>query len=94
LPTPHQQCSDLPFTDFTASFFAKVVPDEDTQILNYGADNFLGSSKAFASKSPATSLTLSTCTSLSAYGYTNVFELSPLLNVATTKILFEGIKVR
>ena len=36
---------------------------------------------------------LSTYTSLRAYGYTNIFELGPLLNVRSTAIPFEGSEV-
>lgn len=81
---------NLPFTDFTEQSLAAVIPRKDTKILIYCNNNFEGSPTAFATKAPAASLNLSTYTSLKAYGYSNVFELGPLLNVATTKIPFEG----
>jgi len=43
---------------------------------------------------PAASLNLSTYTSLKAYGYNNIYELGPLLNISTTKIPFEGTEVK
>ncbi len=84
---------NLPFTDFTAESLAAVIPRKDTQILIYCNNNFEGSPTAFATKAPAASLNLSTYTSLKAYGYNNVFELGPLLNVATTQIPFAGQSV-
>jgi hypothetical protein len=84
---------NLPFTEFTEESLAAVIPSKDTKILIYCNNNFEGSPTAFASKAPAASLNLSTYTSLKAYGYNNVFELGPLLDVATTRIPFEGKEV-
>jgi hypothetical protein len=81
---------NLPFTEFTEQSLAAVIPHKDTKILIYCNNNFAGSPTAFASKAPAASLNLSTYTSLKAYGYSNIFELGPLLDVSTTKIPFEG----
>ena len=80
----------LPFTEFTDASLARVLPGKGSKILIYCNNNFLGEPMAFASKKPAASLNLSTYTSLKAYGYTNVFELGPLLDVSRTKIPFEG----
>ena len=85
---------NLPFTDFTAETLAQVIPRKDAKVMIYCNNNFSGSPTAFATKTPAASLNLSTYTSLVAYGYTNIYELGPLLNVATTKIPFEGVEVR
>lgn len=84
---------NLPFTEFTEQSLAAVIPRKDTKILIYCNNNFEGSPTAFAAKAPAASLNLSTYTSLKAYGYSNIFELGPLLDVATTKIPFEGRNV-
>jgi 3-mercaptopyruvate sulfurtransferase SseA len=84
----------LPFTDFTADSLAKVIPTKGTKILIYCNNNFLGSQVSFASKAAPASLNLSTYTSLRAYGYTNIFELGPLLNVRTTVIPFEGTELK
>jgi hypothetical protein len=83
----------LPFTDFTAASLSSVAPSKDTPILIYCNNNFLNSPVAFASKAPAASLNLATYTSLKAYGYENVYELGPLLDVKTTRIPFEGTSV-
>ncbi|MDX2240280.1 MAG: rhodanese-like domain-containing protein [Leptolyngbyaceae cyanobacterium bins.302] len=84
---------NLPFTEFTEQSLAAVIPHKNTKILIYCNNNFAGSPTAFASKAPAASLNLSTYMSLKAYGYNNVFELGPLLDVSTTQIPFEGREV-
>ena len=84
----------LPFTEFTADTLAKVISAKDTKILIYCNNNFEGSPVAFAAKSASASLNLSTYTSLRSYGYTNVFELGPLLNIRTTAIPFVGTEVK
>jgi hypothetical protein len=84
----------LPFTDFTAGTLAKVIPAKGTKILIYCNNNFEGSPVSFASKAPSASLNISTYTSLRSYGYTNIFELRPLLNVRTTAIPFEGTELK
>jgi len=85
---------NLPFTDFTADTLAQVIPSKATKILIYCNNNFEGSAAAFPSKAPAASLNLSTYTSLRAYGYTNIFELGPLLDVHETSIPFDGTEVK
>jgi phage shock protein E len=84
---------NLPFTDFTAQTLARVIPTKATRVLIYCNNNFEGSDTAFPAKAPAASLNLSTYTSLRAYGYTNIFELGPFLNVSSTPIPFEGSEV-
>jgi len=84
----------LPFTDFTATSLAGVLPSKDVKILIYCNNNFLGSPSAFPSKNESASLNLSTYTSLKAYGYNNIYELGPLLDVNKTKIPFEGSEVK
>jgi len=85
---------NLPFTDFTAASLAGILPAKDVKILIYCNNNFLGSPVAFASKIAPASLNLSTYTSLKAYGYDHIYELGPLLDVAKTKIPFEGSEVK
>ena len=85
---------NLPFTDFTAASLSGVLPDRNVKVLIYCNNNFLGSPVAFASKLPTASLNLSTYTSLKSYGYDQIFELGPLLQVGTTKIPFAGSEVQ
>jgi len=85
---------NLPFTDFTATSLAGVLPGKDVKVLIYCNNNFTGSPSAFPTKAFTASLNLSTYTSLKAYGYDNIYELGPLLDVAKTKIPFEGSEVK
>ena len=77
---------NLSFPDFTADRLAQVVPAKSTRILIYCNNNFQNDPKAFALKVPPASLNLSTYTTLYMYGYRNVWELGPLLDVRTTRI--------
>jgi len=63
-----------------------VLPDRNARILIYCNNNFVGDERAFASKSANASLNLSTYIALYSYGYRNVYELAPLLDVATTQL--------
>ena len=82
---------NLSLPDFTAAELAKIIPSRDTRILIiYYNNNFLGSDGAFPSKAPAASLNISTYVTLATYGYTNVYELGPFINVQMSKLPFEG----
>lgn len=83
----------LPFTDFTEESLAKVIPRKDTRVLIYCNNNFVGAPVSLASKAAPASLNISTYIALATYGYTNVYELAPLLDVKTTKLLFEGTEI-
>lgn len=84
----------LPFTDFTAESLARVIPAKDTRVLIYCNNNFLGAPRSLASKGAPASLNISTYIALATYGYTNIYELGPLLDVATTKLSFDGTEMR
>jgi phage shock protein E len=84
----------LPFTDFTAETLARVIPAKNARVLIYCNNNFLGAPRSLASKGAPASLNISTYIALATYGYTNIYELGPLLDVATTKLPFEGTEVR
>jgi rhodanese-like protein len=84
---------NLPFTDFTAASLAKAIPEKRTRLLIYCNNNFLGSPAAFASKLPAASLNISTYVALATYGYTNVYELGPLIDLKRSKLPFAGEEV-
>ena len=85
---------NLPFTDFTESSLAKAIPSKDSKVLIYCNNNFEGNRMEFMTKAPSASLNIMTYTNLKAYGYTNIFELGPLLNVDATKIPFEGSQLK
>jgi rhodanese-related sulfurtransferase len=80
----------LSFPDITADELAKVIPTKDTRVLIYCNNNFENEERAFATKLAPAALNVHTFNVLHAYGYTNVHELRPLLDVRTTKIPFAG----
>lgn len=84
----------LPFTDFSATSLAGVISGKETKILIYCNNNFLNDPVAMFSKVATASLNLSTYTSLKSYGYDNIYELGPLLDVNKTKLPFEGSEVK
>ncbi len=84
---------NLSLPDFTAAELRKIIPSKSTKVLIYCNNNFVGSPIAFASKSAGASLNISTYVTLHTYGYTNVYELGPLLDVKTSKLPFEGTEI-
>lgn len=83
---------NLSLTDFTAEELAKRIPDPTTRILIYCNNNFENEPIAFASKMAPTSLNLYTFNSLYHYGYRNVYELGPLVNIQKTKLPLAGTR--
>ena len=84
----------LPFTDFTVDSLAKVIPEKTTRVLIYCNNNFLGARSSLPGKQAGVALNISTYIALATYGYTNIYELGPLLDVKTTKLPFEGDEVK
>ena len=80
----------LNFSDITAAELAKVIPTKDTRVLIYCNNNFENEEQAFAVKTAGAALNVHTFNVLHAYGYTNVHELKPLLDVRTTRMPFAG----
>jgi phage shock protein E len=83
----------LALTDFTADALEKLIPDKTTRILIYCNNNFKNEPVNFASKGFVVALNIQTFINLHAYGYKNVYELGPLLDVKTTRIPFAGTSV-
>ena len=83
----------LPFTDFTEESLAKAIPAKTTRVLIYCNNNFRGAPVSLTSKAAPASLNISTYVALATYGYANVYELGPLLDVKTTKLIFEGTEL-
>lgn len=81
---------DLCFPDISIESLARLLPDKHARILIYCNNNFTGEQSAFPSKLPSASLNLSTFVSLYDYGDRNVYELAPLLEIATTKLELVG----
>ena len=76
----------LPFPDITVESLATLLPDKKTRILIYCNNNFRGAEQPFPTKMPAASLNLSTYISLYSYGYRNIYELGPLVDIKETKL--------
>ena len=83
---------NLPYPDISEPSLAKTLPDKKQIILIYCNNNFERAPVAFESKMAPASLNISTFISLHSYGYENVFELGPLLDVHTTRINLVGTR--
>lgn len=81
---------NLPFAEITADTLARVVPSPDTRILIYCNNNFANAPEAFPAKVAAAALNHHTFATLLAYGYREIFELGPLVDVARTGLPLEG----
>jgi hypothetical protein len=77
---------NLSFPDITVESLNRVLPNKRARILIYCNNNFAGEQNAFPTKMATASLNLSTYIALYTYGYRNVYELGPLLDVDKTKI--------
>jgi hypothetical protein len=80
----------LSLPDITADELAKIIPDKSTRILIYCNNNFDNEPKALPPKAVAASLNLYTFNTLYSYGYTNVSELGPLIDITKSILPFEG----
>lgn len=81
---------NLSFPDITIESLKKVIPDQNTRILIYCNNNFQGAEVPFPSKMATASLNISTYIALYDYGYRNIYELGPLIDIQTSILEFEG----
>ena len=79
---------NLSFSDIAVESLRRTIPDKDTLILIYCNNNFVGAQGPFPTKLPTASLNLSTYIALYNYGYRNVYELGPLIDVKNSKLEF------
>jgi hypothetical protein len=77
---------NLSFPDIAVESLRRTFPDKNTRILIYCNNNFQGEEKAFPTKIAVASLNLSTYIALYSYGYMNVYELGPLIDVKTSRL--------
>jgi phage shock protein E len=81
---------NLSLPDFTEATLAAAIPGRATRVLIYCNNNFTGAPESFPTKAFPSALNLSTFVSLHAYGYRNVYELGPAIDVAGSKLAFAG----
>jgi hypothetical protein len=80
----------LSFPDIAVESLRRAIPDKNTRILIYCNNNFRNAEGPFPTKLPSASLNLSTFIVLYNYGYRNVYELGPQLDLHQSKIEFES----
>ena len=81
---------NLSFPDITAASLARAIPDRTTRVLIYCNNNFRNAEGPFPTKLAPASLNLSTFITLYIYGYRNVYELGPLLDLSRSRLDFEA----
>jgi len=81
---------NLSFSDIAIESLRHTIPDRNTRILIYCNNNFINAIGPFPSKFARASLNLSTFIALYSYGYRNVYELGPLIDIRKTRIAFES----
>ena len=81
---------NLSFPDISFESLGRVLPNKKTRILIYCNNNFREGVPAFPVKAVTAALNLSTFITLYDYGYREVYELAPLLDVESSKLEFEG----
>ncbi len=77
---------NLSFPDIAVESLKNTFPDKNARILIYCNNNFQGAEQPFPSKIAVASLNLSTYISLYSYGYENVYELGPLIDVKNSRL--------
>ena len=82
---------NLSFPDIAFDSLARIFPDKEVRILIYCNNNFINAQQPFPAKIASAALNPSTYAALYNYGYRNVYELGPLLEMRTARIRFEGL---
>jgi hypothetical protein len=81
---------NLSLPDITAEELAKIIPSKRTRVLIYCNNNFINERQAFPTKTVSASLNVYTFNVLYSYGYENVYELGPLIDINDTRLEFAG----
>jgi phage shock protein E len=84
---------NLSFPEFTRETLAAVIPLPTTRVLIYCNNNFTGAPASMPLKAISSALNLSTFVSLHTYGYRNVYELGPAIDVTRSQLAFAGAEV-
>lgn len=80
----------LDLTDFNAPALEKLIPDKATRVLIYCNNNFKNAEPSFPAKVATVALNVQTFINLHTYGYKNVKELAPLIEIEKVKLPMEG----
>ena len=83
-----QGAISLPFSDIAIASLDAAIPDKNTRILIYCNNNFANAEGPFPAKIARASLNLSTYIALYSYGYRNVYELEPLIDLKASTLRF------
>lgn len=81
---------NLSFPDIAIESLKQTIPDKTTRVLIYCNNNFSNAEGPFPSKLPNASLNLSTYIALYNYGYRNVYELGPLIDIKGSRLALES----
>jgi phage shock protein E len=84
---------NLSFPEFTAEILAAIIPTRETRVLIYCNNNFEGAPDSMPTKAIGAALNVSTFVSLYTYGYRNVYELGPAIDVKRSALTFAGSEV-
>ena len=79
---------NLPFPDIAIESLKATIPDRNTRILIYCNNNFANAEGPFPAKIARASLNLSTYIALYSYGYRDVYELGPLIDLDKSRLQF------
>ncbi|MGH7731335.1 MAG: rhodanese-like domain-containing protein [Candidatus Eiseniibacteriota bacterium] len=80
----------LSYPDIAIESLARLLADQNVRILIYCNNNFRDAEGPFPRKLMTASLNLSTYIVLYDYGYRNVYELGPLIDLERTRLEFDG----
>jgi hypothetical protein len=83
---------NLSFSDIAVDSLARTIPAKTTRVLIYCNNNFRNAEGPFPTKLAPASLNLSTYITLYIYGYRNVYELGPLVDLEASRLDFETTK--
>ena len=83
---------NLSFPNIDVESLKKTLPDKDARILIYCNNNFSNAKQVFPTKRAIASLNLSTYIALYSYGYRNVYELGPQVDLKDSKLPWAGLQ--
>jgi hypothetical protein len=81
---------NLSLPDMTAAELASLIPDSNTRILIYCNNNFENEPVALPTKAASSSLNIYTFNVLYSYGYRNIYELGPYIDIRQSRLPFAG----